>query len=204
MVLADRRVFTGSLGSEPNDLRLRVWAACDEGRLEVGTEDGETFSWRYADIGARVYDTCTVELHVDGTSLFFAADDPLRFADELSDLLAAGAPSQMTERPRRSVRISDPLDRRTTIPVVRPEAAPPSRRSVDRDRLAPLGPKGKLRRPKQHAHEWQAAGASYGFSRAVCTVCRQVTIDLTGPAVTSDVGTRPPFRDFLQRNEQRA
>ncbi len=200
MVLADRRVFTGSVGSEPNDLRLRVWAACDEGRLEVGTEDGETFSWPFADVGVRAYDTCTVELHVDGTELYFAADDPLRFADALGDLLGASAPSEMTERPGRSVRISDPLDRRTTIPVVRPEAAPPSRRSVDRDRLAPLGPKGKLRRPKSHVHDWREAGTSYGFRRSVCEICRQVTIDLTGPGVTTDVRRRPVFRAFLERS----
>jgi len=200
MVLADRRVFTGSLGSEPNDLRLRVSAACANRHLEVGTEDGETYSWPLAEVEAQAYDTCTVEFRVEGSTLFFAADDPLRFAEELSDLLAAGTPSQMTERPRRSVRISDPLDRRTTIPVVQPEAAPPSRRSVDRDRPAPLGPKGKLRRPKPHTHQWRRAGISYGFSRSICEICRHVTIDITGPAVTSAVGERPMFRAFLERN----
>ena len=192
MVLADTNRFAGRLGLAPSDLRLRAWTGFDTSHVEVGTADGERFEWPLEVVSATPYDTRVMELDLDGSRLYFVADDPLRFADELHETLISAPTEQMTERQlRRSTRAADPLDRRTAIPVLPPtRAAPQLRRSVDRERLVPLGPKGKLRKPKRHAHLWQAKDATYGFTRYVCDVCRHVTIGAAGPNITIDLRER--------------
>ena len=143
MVLAEKQRFAGLLGLAPAEQELRVWTGFDDEHVEVATPDGERFEWPLRSVIATPYDSRVMELSLDGSLLYFVADDPLRFADELSEILGT-ATTEMTERPRRgSARMADPLDRRTNIPVFPSTAAPPLRRSVDRERLVPLGLKGK-------------------------------------------------------------
>lgn len=196
MVLSATQRFTGLLGLAPIEQRLRVWTEFDTSHMEVGTEDGEHYSWPFEAIEATPYDTRVMEMVLDGSRLYFVADDPLRFADRFTEALNTHQNDHSGPRRRRRVRVSDPLDLRTEIPVVPSTASTAGlRRSVDRDRLVPAGPKGKLRRPKQHVHDWVGTDSSYGFSRHVCHICRHVTIDLTGPAITADPRRLPAFRD---------
>jgi len=189
MVLAHAQRFTGFLGLAPANQRLRVWTRFDTERVEVGTLDGERFAWPLCSVGATPYDSRVMEMHLDGSLLYFVADDPLRFADTLERMSPT---SGMTERlRRRSARPPDPLDRRTIIPVFpSTTTAPPLRRSVDRERLAPLGRKGKLRRPKRRTHHWTRTDSTYGLTRYLCDVCRHVTIDLTGPGASRPLARR--------------
>jgi hypothetical protein len=161
MALAQATRYSGRLGVEPEALDLHVWTRFDAESVELSTVDGERFEWSLDTVAATPYDTRVMELQLDGSLLYFVADDPLSFADDLTETLHRMHPHEMTERTSRwSTRTADPLDRRTTIPVLRPThpagAAPPIRRRADRDRLVPLGRKGKLRRPKNHTHVWTA------------------------------------------------
>ena len=192
MVLTTTNRFPGHLGLAPLEQRLRVWTRFDSDAVEVGTADGESFEWPLDVVAARSYDTRTMELDLDGARLYFVADDPLRFADEFREIV--GTRPQATvgaERPQRASTIEgDPLDFLKTIPVLQPPTTPSLRRSVDRERLVPLGPRGKMVKPKKHAHLWQATDASYGITRYVCEVCRHVTIHSPGSAITVDLRTR--------------
>lgn len=187
MALLHATRYDGLLGINPDEQRLRVWTQFDADSVELGTQDGERFAWSTDAVFATPYDTRTMELYLDGTLLYFVADDPLTFADDFSAVVETSPLStDSTERPW-STRTADPLDRRTTIPVFRsqPDTTPPLRRSVDRDRLVPLGRKGKLRRPKKHTHSWTATDSTYGLTRYVCNICRHVTIDMTGPGAVT-------------------
>ena len=82
MTLADAPRFPGLLGLQPLEQRLRVWTRFDDESVELGTKDGERFEWPLADVRATPYDTRVMELELDGSLLYFVADDPLRFADE--------------------------------------------------------------------------------------------------------------------------
>ena len=88
----------------------------------MGTIDGERFAWPLYSLGATPYDSRVMEMHLDGSLLYFVADDPLPFADELTETLERTSPtSEMTERLRRqTARPPDPLDRRTIIPCSPP------------------------------------------------------------------------------------
>ena len=187
MVLATAQQYSGFLGLAPVEQHLRVWTRFDTENVEVGTLDGERFEWPLRCVDATPYDTMTMELRLDGSVLYFVADNPLKFADEFSDILEhIDTTSQVTERRRsRSARPADPLDRRTTIPVFPSTGtAPPLRRSVDRERLVPLGRKGRLRKPKRHTHKWTLSDSTYGLTRYICDLCRHVTIDLNGPGAS--------------------
>ena len=142
--------------------------------MAIGTTDGERFEWPIEAVAAMPYDARVMELNLDGSRLYFVADEPQRFADELADGLTDGT-SGPIDLPALE-RQSDPHDIRTTIQRMATTPVPELRKSVDRDRLTPLGRKGKLRRPKRHAHLSDKADDTYGFARYICSICRHVTM----------------------------
>ena len=188
MVLIDTKRFPGLLGLAPTDLRLRAWTGFDDDHMAIGTTDGERFQWPIEAVAATPYDARVMELNLDGSRLYFVADEPLRFADELADRLTDSSSDPIDLSPLKHE--SNPLDIRTTIRRIDTTPVPELRRSVDRDRLTPLGRKGKLRRPKRHAHLWDKADDTYGFARYICSICRHVTIVMTGPGAVTPMSRR--------------
>lgn len=162
----------GTLLLAPGETGLDATIHLQDGHLVIETADGERESWERSVVRVGAYDTRTAELELGNSTLFFEAAEPLEFADRLAEFVAV--PLKRKDR-RKAAKAA----KRASAPAV--ETPPPP--ESDPFAPAPTAPavdaKRQKKRRKEHIHAWTTSSIGGGITRAVCSKCGQVSIDLT-------------------------
>ncbi len=155
-----KKGLAGELVLEPGEHGLAATVIFDRDTLVIETGDGERNEWHRDLVRAVPYDTRTIQLHLDATTLYFNASDPLVFAERFATFESA------TPQPRRR-RSRD----------TRPE--PPDTVDIRQERPVVTRKASRRGRRRDHRHDWASSLVGGGIVRRLCVGCGHLSIDVS-------------------------
>ena len=167
-----KRGLRGTLLLAPGEQGLSAFVSLGEDQLIIETADGGQEAWDRELIVADPYDTLTTQLELGDVTLYFQADEPLKFAQQLAEYVSM--PLKKRRKARKHQTGTEPQTGTDQQPET--EQQPVASLSVP---VQKQQTPSRRRAKREHEHTWTTRSVGGGMDGRVCRGCGRVSIDLT-------------------------